>query len=46
MTITDTDNDQLNFEKFCGSDGIRNDNLRVTSSCFVTFCNLVFKVKV
>ena len=31
MMITDTDNDQLNFEKFSGSGGIRTDDLRVTS---------------
>ena len=31
MTITDTDNDQLNFEKFSGSGEIRTHDLRVTS---------------
>ena len=29
--ITDTDNDRLNFKKFCGSGGMRTHDLRVTS---------------
>ena len=31
MMITDTDNDQLNIEKFSGSFGIRTHDLWVTS---------------
>ena len=37
MTITDTDNDQLNFEKFTGSGGIRTHGLRVTSPLLIEY---------